>query len=91
MTPTSLTSYILKIFLNPTHPNSKTIHQVEKALDILRGVFPNEHEVIVQLQRLAHINREHRQGELTDAVYKVERTRLTKAILDMLREREDDI
>jgi hypothetical protein len=60
--------------------------KVEEALKILRGTFESDNEVITQLQRLSHINREHRMGQMTAAVYSVERTRLIKAILGMLTE-----
>jgi internalin A len=68
-----------------------TVDKVKEALDILRGVFPEEDEVILQLSNLSHSNRQHRQGQITDAVHKVERTRLIKDILAMLRERESDV
>ncbi len=64
--------------------------KIEKALDTLRGPFGSDNEVILQLQQLSHINREHRMNQMTAAVYAVERTRLIKAILGMLTEWDDD-
>jgi hemoglobin-like flavoprotein len=52
---------------------------------ILRGPFNDDAAVIIQLQ-LSHIKREHRLGQVTESVYSVERTRLIKAILEMLKE-----
>jgi internalin A len=62
--------------------------KVEEALKILRGPFGSDNDVIVQLQRLSHINRQHDAGQMTAAVYSVERTRLIKAVLGMLTEWE---
>ncbi len=63
-----------------------TADKIEKALDILRGQFQDDDEVIVQLSRLTHSNRERLNGLMKENDYSVERNRIVKAVLGKLKE-----
>ena len=66
-------------------------NKIEKALNILRGVFPEEDEVVIQLSRLSYLNFSDRTGQLSfDEAHK-ERNKIVAGVLKMLREREEEI
>ena len=66
-----------------------TADKIEKALEILRGQFQDDDEVIVQLSRLTHSNRERLNGLMKENDYSVERNRIVKAVLEKLKEWEE--
>ena len=60
--------------------------KIEEALKILRGQFQEENEVIVQLSRLTHSNRDNRMGQMTRDEAKSERAIIISDVLAMLKE-----
>ena len=63
-----------------------TADKIEKALDILRGQFQDDDDVIVLLSTLARKNRDRLNGLMKENDYSVERNRLVKAVLGKLKE-----
>jgi flagellar biosynthesis regulator FlbT len=60
--------------------------KVEEALKILRGQFREEDEVIVQLSRLSHNNRDYKMGKMIREEYSVEKNNIVEAVLWLLKE-----
>jgi internalin A len=63
--------------------------KIEDALKILRGLYNDTDEVIIQLSRLTHNSRESRMGQLGKAESLVERNRIVKDVVAMLSEWEE--
>lgn len=63
----------------------------EEVLKILRGVFSEDDNVLVQLARLSRLTRQLNDGALTFDEHNKERNRINKGVLAMLRERESDV
>jgi internalin A len=63
--------------------------KVEEALKILRGLYNETDEVIIQLSRLTHNSRESRMGQLSKSESSVERNRIIKDVVGMLSEWEE--
>jgi internalin A len=63
--------------------------KVEEALKILRGLYNETDEVIIQLSRLTHNSRESRMGQLSKSESSVERNRIVKDVVAMLSEWEE--
>jgi Effector-associated domain 11 len=63
--------------------------KIEEALKILRGLFKETNEVIIQLSRLTHNSRESRMGQLNKGESSVERNRIVKDVVAMLSEWEE--
>ena len=64
--------------------------KTEEALNILRGVFPEDDEVIIQLSRISYLNRNNRMGQMTSDEANSDRNKIINGVLKMLREREDE-
>jgi C-terminal of Roc, COR, domain/Effector-associated domain 11 len=64
--------------------------KTEEALNILRGVFPENDEVIIQLSRLTTLQRSDRTGQLPFEEANIEQNRIINGILGLLKEREKD-
>lgn len=63
--------------------------QIERALNLLRGQFEDDHEIIIQMSRLNSLEREQRLGQLADKEYKTEKNRLRDAVLKTLATLKD--
>jgi internalin A len=63
--------------------------KIEEALKILRGLYNETDEVIIQLSRLTHNSRESRMGQLGKGESSVERNRIVKDVVAMLSEWEE--
>jgi Leucine-rich repeat (LRR) protein/GTPase SAR1 family protein len=64
--------------------------QIEEALRLLRGQFPDDNEIVVQLSRITYHGRMDRMGQMSDTESNKERTRIIKGVLDMLAAWEQD-
>jgi len=58
--------------------------QIERALNLLRGQFEDDHEIIVQMSRLNGLEREQRLGKLSEKDYNLEKNRIRDAVLKTL-------
>ncbi len=58
--------------------------QIERALNLLRGQFDDDHEIILQMSRLNGLEREQRLGQLSEKEYNVEKNRIRDAVLKTL-------
>ncbi len=66
-------------------------NRVERALNILRGVFPEDDEVVIQLSRLSHLNLSDRTGQSSFDETNKEWNKIVAGVLKMLREREEEM
>ena len=58
--------------------------QIERALNLLRGKFDDDHEIIVQMSRLSELEKKQRLGQLSEGEYNVEKNRIRDAVLKTL-------
>ena len=58
--------------------------QIERALNLLRGQFDDDHEIIIQMSRLSELEREQRLGKLSEKDYNVEKNHIRDAVLKTL-------
>ncbi len=64
--------------------------KVGEALNILRGMFSDDDEVIIQLSRLTKVQRSDRTGQLSSDEANREQNKIIQGILGLLREKEKD-
>jgi internalin A len=64
--------------------------KVEKALDILRGQFGDDNDVINKVYRLARFNKDNSNGELTPAEANTQKNKLINDILMLLKNYEEE-
>jgi len=62
--------------------------KIEQALNLLKGRYDEDNDVIVQLSRIARLNRETNIGLQTDAFVQVERNKIINGVLAMIKEWE---
>ena len=60
--------------------------KIEEALNLLRGQFPEENEVVQQMSRLSHLERDERKGKWENAEYNREKNKITDGILETLKQ-----
>ena len=58
--------------------------QIERALNLLRGQFDDDHEIIIQMSRLSELEKKQRLGQLSEKEYIVEKNRIRDAVLKTL-------
>ena len=60
--------------------------RVEDALSMLRGQFPEDSEIVVQLSRINRHGRRDRMGQMERQESSVERNKIIKGVMDMLND-----
>ena len=58
--------------------------QIERALNLLRGQFDDDHGIILQMSRLSELEKKQRLGKLSEKDYNLEKNRIRDAVLKTL-------